>query len=88
MSATFDRRNQPARVGWPREQYLTHGLRTTAEDLVDLNFAATVPNDLCRTEITKDLTTNLFEHEIVGIATIGDVLEFTETGKRLESVVP
>lgn len=38
--------------------------------------------------VARHLAPSLIEHEIVGTATIGEVLEFAETGDRLETLTP
>lgn len=38
--------------------------------------------------VARHLAPSLIEHEIVGTATIGEVLDFAETGDRLETLTP
>ena len=38
--------------------------------------------------VARHLAPSLIEHEIVGTATIGEVLDFAETGDRLETLAP
>lgn len=38
--------------------------------------------------MARYLASSLIEHEIVGIATIGEVMEFAETGDRLVILTP